>query len=189
MSFTEEDIQFLSEDIRKSYEKYEFTIKYKSRKYHIFSYNYEKMILNVDIIMLDDESYRMVAKVWDYETVSNFINIGGPNVLFAKDFSSIEEAVKMLFSLKKDYKYSRLKDGLLRKDEIENLEQKILLFNKLCDDDEIDKCCVCYEPNILLTKNCRHCLCRLCFSKIEFIHDEEDEEEWYKLCPICRSRI
>ena len=66
-------------------------------------------------------------------------------------------------------------------------------MNKLCDDDIIENCCICFEPNILLTALCRHCVCRICFVKIEYIDDEEggDDEEGdiYKPCPICRGKI
>jgi hypothetical protein len=186
MSFNDDDVSFLSDDIRKH------IAKVKSRNYQIFNFTFENMdTLSIEIVMLDNNSFRLLMKIYDYDATCNFINLGGPNIIFNDNFPSLEEAVRKLFSLKNDYKYSKVKDSLLRKDEIEYIERKSILLNKLCDDTLIESCCVCYEPNILLTSNCKHCLCRLCFHKIEYIKVEstDDDDEYMKNCPICRQYI
>ena len=96
-------------------------------------------------------------------------------------WKNVKQVIKLLFSLRHEYKYSKLTD---------NFEENKLYWKK--GDSFLDVCCVCLEPNILLTEKCRHCLCRLCFTKIKFItedNDDDDDDDDYKLCPLCRKSI
>ena len=128
--------------------------------------------------------------MYDYSCVTNFVKMGGTTILFVKECKTLEQVIKLLFSLRHEYKYSKLTDNFEEKEKLSYIEKKVIVFNKLCDYESIDVCCVCLEPNILLTEKCRHCLCRLCFTKIKFItEDNDDDDDDYKLCPLCRKSI
>jgi hypothetical protein len=70
-------------------------------------------------------------------------------------------------------------------------EEICLLLKKLKQSDEEnntkEECCVCFEKNEVKT-SCKHNLCRPCHSKLEW-NEEEDEDEKFKLCPMCRCRL
>ena len=191
----EDDILFLVNVINEQFNKPLDKI-FARKKYSIYNLKFENMSLTVDIYSFNVENncrYKIVINTCDYHCVTNFINIGGWSNLYKNDFETIDDAVRLLFSLKKNFKYSRLTDQLEENEKFDYIEKKVKILNKLCDDDIIENCCICFEPNILLTALCRHCVCRICFVKIEYIDDEEggDDEEGdiYKPCPICRGKI
>lgn len=199
----EEYILFLVKEINESFEKPENKNKSLSHRYRIHNYNLEDMILSVEIDKISvahlsnatDELlnifnkviFRTTIRAYDYSSVTEFTNFGGTNTLFNNTCDTLEDAVRLIFSLRNKYKYSRLTDNFEEKEKVNYIEKKVLVFNRLCDYEPIDICCVCYEPNILLTARCKHCLCRLCFNKINYEVENDDEE--YKLCPVCRGFI
>lgn len=202
----EDDILFLVNEINEQLNKPVNKGKIFSRKYSIYNLKFENMCLTVDIdkILITRSTYpsqtnsfnvenicryKIAIKTFDYSCVTNFINIGGCTNLYTNDFETLDDAVRLLFSLKKNFKYSRLTDNLEKTEKLDYIEKKVIILNKLCDDDIIENCCICFEPNILLTSKCRHCVCRLCFVKIEYIDDDEEEDDIYKPCPICRGKI
>lgn len=62
---------------------------------------------------------------------------------------------------------------------------------------EKEECCICYEETTTMAQfpHCRHYVCILCYKKIYYDNEEQDDEDNYnqndKLtsCPFCRKTI
>jgi hypothetical protein len=134
----------------------------------------------------DDENIVMICNCEKYSKNKS-------NSLFSKKFNknNILEMVDFLFKFRKDYSYSKIIDRIIKKDDVERLENRCLAIYQFSKNKEMDKCCVCFDANIVLTK-CRHNLCRLCFENIKYELEYDDiyeDEMNYKLCPMCRTHI
>jgi len=87
-AFSEEDVAFLTSEMNKHFEDVEIDMKSR-KKYSIYNYTYE-FEYRIDMLSCPFR-YRMVVKTYEYSAVCKFINIGGSNILFTKEFPSIEE--------------------------------------------------------------------------------------------------
>jgi hypothetical protein len=93
-------------------------------------------------------------------------------------FLDIKSAIKFLLcDLRKKYTYSKVFDTITLKETVDDDERNMIADSILCNQPKIDKCCVCYDVNLLYTK-CDHNLCRICYYKNE-----------NRKCPVCRTNI
>jgi hypothetical protein len=88
----------------------------------------------------------------------------------------VKDNIKCIYEIGVKYKYSKILDCLILKNEIEKQEELKLAINILTHK-QIQNCCVCYDPNFLLTE-CNHSICRECLCNLKT-----------KRCPMCRKRI
>jgi hypothetical protein len=51
-----------------------------------------------------------------------------------------------------------------------------------------DECCVCQEVTRFKTC-CGHTICIPCLTQIKEVQDDDNEEHYHKICPICRNTI
>jgi hypothetical protein len=135
---------------------------------------------------IDDENIIMICKCEKY--CKNMTNS-----LYLKKFSknNLIELIDFLFEFRTEYTYSRIIDRIIKKDDSEKLEKRCLALYQFSKNKEMDKCCVCFETNVVTTK-CRHNLCRVCFQNIKYELETDDiyeDEMNYKLCPMCRTHI
>jgi hypothetical protein len=85
----------------------------------------------------------------------------------------IDKLQKILYL--KEYAFCKIENRIITKQH----KELNLLTSKIFPMTEDDKCCVCYEYNVNMTK-CKHNLCLPCLSKL-LIKKGENK------CPICRS--
>ena len=148
------------------------------------------------ILVRIDRKDKMFTKInnkpYNYEHYSEYF--------FKKKFSDIKEIITFLYTkFRKEYTYSKITDKIEKKTDLlyqERKEVSYLMLMKNISFVEIKSvlsCCVCFEPNFLLTK-CNHNLCRKCYLNIEKKKCEECNEEYnincdyeYKPCPMCRG--
>jgi len=91
--------------------------------------------------------------------------------------SVIKESVLDVYNLKNNYSYSKILDNVEPKNDVK-LKEQIHLSRMILSHNVLDNCCVCLEPNIVLTL-CNHNLCRECHQKIT-------NNKKHPVCPICR---
>lgn len=135
---------------------------------------------------IDDENITMICKCEKY--CKNMMNS-----LYLKKFNknNLIELIDFLFEFRTKYTYSRIIDRIIKKDDLEKSEKRCLAIYQFSKNKEMDKCCVCFETNVVITK-CRHNLCRVCFENIKYELETDDiyeDEMNYKLCPMCRTHI
>jgi len=98
--------------------------------------------------------------------------------IFEESFSRFNSVINFVLEFKKNYRYSKLLDYIIKKDEIVLKEQLFAVRKKFSGVNLEDLiCCVCKEPNSTLTDICNHNLCRDCHQKIFK----------QKKCPVCRG--
>jgi hypothetical protein len=130
-------------------------------------------------------------KPYNYEHYSEYF--------FKQKFQSIKEIISFLYTtFRKEYTYSKITDRIEKKTDLLHQEKKEMSYLMLMKNISFENikttffCCVCLEPNFLLTK-CNHCLCRKCYLNIERKKCDECNDEYiicdyeYKPCPICRG--
>ena len=119
------------------------------------------------------------------ESFSDGRNVEEDKFLYSKNYitntGDVENTIKQLllfiYNLKYDYMYSKITDNIESKETIKSREQ-IKLSKMLLTHDILENCCVCIEPNIVLT-SCNHNLCRECYKHIT-------KNKKHPACPICR---
>jgi len=150
----------------------------------------DKILIRID--RKDKIFTKINNKPYNYEHYSEYF--------FKQKFLNIKEIITFLHSsFRKEYTYSKITDKIEKKTDLLYQEQKeisyLMLMKNISFDDIKNKlsCCVCLDPNFLLTK-CNHCLCRKCYLNIERKKCEECNDEYniacvfeYKPCPICRG--
>jgi hypothetical protein len=181
MIYNDDEIEFLINDISEEIDNEE---KNSPRSYDIYNYMLDELCMTVTIFKISTGQYRLMLKTDSYSD-DEFSN---ENILLHECNNSLKGIVEFLLNLRNNHKYSKLLDSVVKNNEFVKKEKKCLLMNKLCKNEEVDMCCVCMEPNTLKTPICKHNLCRICYTKIEYLYDEDHEDE-IKKCPMCRESI
>ena len=88
----------------------------------------------------------------------------------------VTEYIKFVYEIAVNYKYSKILDFLILKNDIKKKEELKLAVNMLTHH-QMQNCCVCYDPNSVFT-DCNHSICRECLSSLKT-----------KRCPMCRKSI
>lgn len=150
----------------------------------------DKILVKID--RKDKIFTKINNKPYNYDHYSEYF--------FKQKFSDIKEIITFLHTkFRKEYIYSKITDKIEKKSDLlyqERKEVSYLMLMKNISFSEIKSvlsCCVCFEPNFLLTK-CNHNLCRKCHLNIERKKCEECNDEYdincayeYKPCPMCRG--
>ena len=102
------------------------------------------------------------------------------------------ETIHKLYETLPKIKLNKLKNELTTKKTTADISSMLCHSNIQT---KFDKCSICLDTTIGKTK-CKHSLCLLCKSKLEYDYqnkedeeDEEDEDEQIIPCPICRKNI
>lgn len=165
---------------------------------HNFKFD-DNLMLNLKINSYHNKDIYLVVYILDYLRKTN--NNGYDDdeecdyedkniaIISGKKLSKIEDMVAFLFNdFRKDYTYSKILDKIELKSEIKEKEKTKYSYYFLCENKKMDKCCVCYDHN-LVTTNCGHNLCRICYNNIKEVIDEDNDFQPCKLCPMCRQMI
>ena len=109
---------------------------------------------------------------------------------YYNSFVTIEELIRFLFvDFRKEYVYSKILDQIDSKVKIMRKEKLIYAYSMLCENTFMDDCCVCMEPNKVLT-DCGHNVCRICYNNIKYSKVGNGLYEVIgKSCPLCRDII
>jgi len=121
--------------------------------------------------------------ITDYEEVDVLKHI------FWHDFDDCnpKTITNFLFAFRSCYSYSKILDQIVDKKDLKKEEKTAVALIKFCKQEKIERCCVCYDFNIVKTV-CNHNLCRSCFQNIKITCNEEEDFK-YKECPICRHYL
>ena len=179
IAYTEDETEFLVNEISERIDNN------KNSNYDIFNYILDGLSMTVSIDKLtSSKRYRMILKTYPYGCDDEYCD---ETILFHECKENIKEIVDFLFTFRNNYKYSKIIDTIVKNNEFVKKEKRFMLLNKLCKNEEIENCCVCLEPNLLKT-TCNHNLCRVCYSNIKYLYDDEIGDE-VKKCPMCREQI
>ena len=182
MIYTDDETEFLINEISERIDD----DKKRQYDYDIYNYIIDDLPTTITIQKLfSSNRYRMLLKVSQYSPDDD--ECCDETILFNDSKDTIKEIVNLLFTFRNEYKYSKINDTVIKNSDFVRKEKKCLLMNKLCKNEEVELCCVCMELNLLKTP-CKHNLCRVCYTHIDFTYDEETEDE-VKKCPVCRGHI
>ena len=168
----EKAIRVLTKDILTKYDEINGRISNKSLKYNIYDYNFSEAFPNINIIIF------IYPYTYGFQIVKNpecnlrlyyYAEIHYNKILH----NEIADMVKIIYNLKNDYEYSKIMDEIVPKKTKVEVEE-MYLAKLFITHQNMDECCVCYEPNCVKTI-CKHSLCRECVSKL--IKYE---------CPMCK---
>lgn len=158
----------------------------------------ENLVVNLKINCYHNKDTYLVISILDYLRKSSMspyddeeCDYDDKNLGFitGKKVSKIEDLVSFLFNdFRKDYAYSKILDKIELKTELKDKEKTKYSYYFLCENKKMDKCCVCYDYNLVVT-NCGHNLCRICYNNIKEIIDEDNDYQPTKYCPMCRQMI
>ena len=196
---TEEDIMFIVKDIKANNDKYKPLTNGSPVIYKINNFIFEELNIDFKIVRLENRLKIMITTTSYYDSTREddeyyeWYDI----MLLVKDFeldvdgkdqeSVIKNIVLFISSFRTNYRYSKILDKIDENRVLLKKERRHIILHKLCKEKDIDTCCVCYDPNTVIT-DCNHNVCRKCHSKIKEIYDEDIELE-IKPCPMCRQQI
>jgi len=141
--------------------------------------NWDKLVFDFTIIDYEKSDYHIDNRVY----LNNKED-------YTDSFETIEEIITFLFeNFRDEYVYSKSLDEIDSEYKIKQKEKLIYAYSMLCENTFMDECCICMEPNKVLT-DCDHNVCRPCYNNIKYSKIGSGFcESVGKSCPLCRELI